>query len=117
MVDVLAAGDRVLQSLHIDWTRKLSKWVAEDLLRVDCQRGAMWFWPILGAMDPGRVVRPLARIVEGASLPPGSAGLAAAYCLRIGSPAELMNTQKHSLDSLILALARSSVKRRLGEAG
>lgn len=117
MVDVLAAGDRVLPALHVDWTRKLSKWVAEDLLRVDCQRGAMWFWPILGSMDPGRLVRPLARIIEGSVLPPGGAGLAAAYCLKIGSPAELMNTKNKPLDSLILALARNSVKRRLGEAG
>jgi len=117
MVDLLAAGDRVLPALHVDWTRKLSKWMAEDLLRVDCQRRAMWFWPVLGSMDPGRLVRPLARLSGGAEMQEGSLGLAAAYCYRVGAPGDLLLESFGATDRLIYALARMGSERRDDQAG
>lgn len=112
MVDLLSAGDRVLPALHVDWTRKLTRWVAEDLLRVDCGRRAMWFWPVLGAMEPGRLVRPLALLGFGAPMPEGALGLAAAYCQRVGAPGELLVAQCSEVDKLVLALARVGAQRR-----
>lgn len=117
MVDLLAAGDRVLPALHVDWTRKLSKWIAEDLIRVDCQRQAMWFWPVIGSMDPGRLVRPLARLAEGPKMPPGGMGLAAAYCHRSGAPGNLLLARCDAEDRLVLALARAGAERRDAQAG
>jgi hypothetical protein len=112
MVDLLSAGDRVLPALHVDWTRKLSKWVAEDLLRVDCQRRAMWFWPVLGAMEPGRLVRPLGLLGFGASMPEGGLGLAAAYSQRVGAPGEPLLAKCGEVDKLVLALAQVGAQRR-----
>jgi hypothetical protein len=112
MVDLLSAGDRVLPALHVDWTRKLTRWVAEDLLGVDCERRAMWFWPVLGAMEPGRLVLPLARIGSRDSMPEGALGLAAAYCQRVGAPVERLQAKCGEVDKLLLALARVGAQRR-----
>ena len=90
MVDLLAAADRVLPALHVDWVRKLTKWMAEDLIRVDCAQRSLWFWPSLGAMDPGRMVRPLARMAEAPAMAEGALGIAAAYCHRVGAPGDLV---------------------------
>jgi len=111
MVDLLAAGDRILPALHVDWVRKLTKWM-EDLLRVDCVHCGLWFWPVLGSMDAGRLVRPLARLSEGSTMPPGGLGLAAAYCNRVGTPGDLMLVDCSPTDRLVAALAMVGAKRR-----
>ncbi len=117
MVDLLAAADRVLPALHVDWVRKLTKWMVEDLVRVDCMQRAMWFWPVLDAMDPGRMVRPLAKLANVQGFPPGGLGLAAAYCNRVGAPGELLLEQCCTTDRVILALAQAGMERRLSVTG
>jgi hypothetical protein len=112
MVDVLAGGDQILPALHVDWVKKLTRWTATDLLRVDCERQTMWFWPVLTAMAPGQLVRPLAQVTNGAPMDDGSLGLAAAYCRRVGAPGELLMAQSGSTDKLLLALATVGAQRR-----
>ncbi len=117
MVDLLAAGDRVLPALHVDWVRKLTKWLCEDLIGVDCARLALWFWPVLGSLDPARLVRPLARISESDLGLPGSAGIAATYCHCVGGPGDLMLARCGPLDRLVLAMALAGMERRADQVG
>jgi len=117
MVDLLAAADRVLPALHVDWVRKLTKWMSDDLIREDCVRLALWFWPVLGSLDPGRLVRPLARLSDMHSLPPGALGMAAAYCHRVGTPGDLMLAKSGPVDRLVMALALAGLQRRNDPSG
>ena len=83
MVHVLSAGERVLPALHVDWIRKLTTWLA-PVLQLDCQHGGLWFWPVLRALDEGKLLRPLQKLAQ-VRLPPAGFGLAAAYCRRLGA--------------------------------
>jgi len=107
MVHVLAAGDRVLSALHVDWTRKLTQWMTPFLL-TDFEKRGLWFWPVLESLDVGRLSRPLPRLAQGTPLGPGGLGMAVAYCHRIGTPGELLMDKCGPLDRLIAALAWAS---------
>lgn len=107
MVDLLAAGDRVLPALHVDWVRKLTKWVSQ-LLVTDLEHLGLWFWPILDSLDQGRLARPLPRLISRRNWPPGGLGLAVAYCHSIGTPGALLLDQCGPTDRLIAALAWAS---------
>ncbi len=82
MVHLLAAGERILPALHVDWIRKLTVWLG-PALTLDCKCGGLWFWPVLRSLDAGKLARPLAKLAT-LRLPKGGYGLAAAYCRRIG---------------------------------
>ena len=61
MIDVLAAGEKVLPALHVDWIRKLTDRIAPALAQ-DCKSLGLWFWPVLRSLDSGRLGRPLDRL-------------------------------------------------------
>ena len=104
MVDLFAVGERVLPALHVDWVRKLTSWVA-PVLAVDCAGLGMWFWPVLGVLDAGKLARPLSQLAA-VGLPPGGLGLAVAYGQRIGVDVEILAADCGELDRRIVALAR-----------
>jgi len=104
MVDLLAVADRVLPALHVDWVRKLTQWIA-PVLALDCRAQGMWFWPVLGSLDGGKLARPLAKLAQ-VPLGPGGAGLALSYSLRIGLEPEELTAKCEDLDRRIIALAR-----------
>lgn len=104
MVDLLAVADRVLPALHVDWVRKLTTWIA-PVLASDCRALGMWFWPVLGALDGGKLSRPLIKLAQ-VPLGPGGAGLALAYSMRIGLEPEGLTAKCEELDHRIVALAR-----------
>jgi hypothetical protein len=110
MVHLLAAGDRVLPALHIDWTRKLTKWVS-DLIALDLTHLGLWFWPILDSMDPDRLARPMPRLAKRNRGPAGAIGLAVAYCHNIGIPGDLLLERCGPDDRLLAALAWESTTR------
>jgi hypothetical protein len=107
MVDVIAAGDRVLPALHVDWVRKVTVWVS-PLLVNDLRHCGLWFWPILGSLAPERLARPLPRLIETTKLPPGGLGMAVAYCHSIGTPGALFLDRCSPQDQLMAALAWAS---------
>lgn len=104
MVEVLAAGDRVLPALHVDWVRKLTAFAAEALI-LDARALGLWFWPVLRALSPERLRPALARLPDGRRLPPGGKGLAAAYLFRVGGDWERALVNGGPADRLLAALA------------
>lgn len=107
MVHLLAAGDRVLPALHIDWTRKLTKWVSA-LIAMDLAHLGLWFWPILDSMASDSMARPMTRLAKRGRGPAGAMGLAVAYCHNIGIPGDLLLEQCGPEDRLLSALAWES---------
>ena len=116
MIDILACGERILPSLHVDWVRKLTDWVAPVLVE-DCRSLGLWFWPVLRSLDQGRLTRPFARLSTARNLPPGGLGLGAAYCHRLGMPGDLILEHAGPIDSLVAALAIEGDARSVGEMG
>lgn len=82
-VETLAVGDRVLTALHVDWMRKLTKWVS-DALVVDLRVCGLWFWPDLRYMSERRLAPALKKLQRLRRGRPGSKGLMVAYHYRIG---------------------------------
>ena len=103
MVHILCAGERILPALHVDWVRKLTVWLA-PAITVDCKCGGLWFWPVIRALDSGKLKRPLNKLA-GSRLPPGGYGLAAAYSKRVGLDAEALLQAGDSIDQRVYALA------------
>jgi hypothetical protein len=103
MVHLLAAGERILPALHVDWIRKLTVWLA-PALTLDCKCGGLWFWPVLRSLDAGKLTRPLAKLAT-LRLPVGGYGLAAAYSRRIGLDDAPLLEAGGDVDRRIAALA------------
>jgi len=103
MVHLLAAGERILPALHVDWIRKLTVWLAPVLL-LDCRHAGLWFWPVLRSLDAGKLARPMAALSKN-RLPVGGHGLAAAYSRRIGLDDEELLAAGGDRDRVIAALA------------
>ena len=109
MVDVLAAGEKVLPALHVDWVRKLTDWIA-PALSLDCTHLGMWFWPVLRSLDGGRLRKPLARLVE-TELRPGARGMILIYADRLGVVLPEQRDGMDPLDERIVSLARLAVSQ------
>jgi hypothetical protein len=109
MVEVLAAGEKVLPALHVDWVRKLTDWIA-PALSLDCKHLGMWFWPVLRSLDGGRLRKPLARLVE-AELRPGARGMVLIYADRLGVVLPDQRDGMDPLDERIVSLARLAVSQ------
>ena len=109
MVDVLAAGEKVLPALHVDWIRKLTDWIAPALAQ-DCKHLGLWFWPVLRSLDPGRLGRPLRSSRgsgDGAWGQGGCGDLRGATRRRSAEAARPMG----ELDERIVSLARLAVSQ------
>lgn len=104
LVDLLAAGERVLPALHVDWNRKLTAFAVESLA-LDARALGLWFWPLLPVLDAGRLGRALARLPEARRLPPGARGLTAAYRYRVGGDWASALDEATPRDHLLAALA------------
>ena len=109
MVDVLAAGEKVLPALHVDWIRKLTDWIAPALAQ-DCKHLGLWFWPVLRSLDPGRLGRPLDRLAA-AEMGPGSKGVVVIYAERLGVDLPSLKRPMGELDERIVSLARLAVSQ------
>ena len=109
MVDVLAAGEKVLPALHVDWIRKLTDWIAPALAQ-DCNHLGLWFWPVLRSLDPGRLGRPLDRLAS-ANLGPGGKGMVVMYAERLGVNLPSLEASMGPLDERIASLARMAVSQ------
>lgn len=107
MVEVLAVGDRVLTSLHVDWMRKLTHWVT-DVAVLDVRELGLWFWPQLRYLDDRKLARPLKKLVKVRRGQPGSRGLAVAYLTRIGVDVAAAFEALETADQRIAALAIAS---------
>ena len=99
-VEVLAAADRVLPALHVDWARRLAAFAAEALPQ-DIACVGLWFWPHLRVLDERHLVRALARLRLPRGAAPGAAGLAAAYRHRLGGDV----TKVAAFDGWLLTMA------------
>lgn len=104
LIELLAAGDRVLPALHVDHVRKLTA-LAADALVLDARAVGLWFWPVLRALAPDRLRGPLARLPAARRLPPGGRGLAAAYLHRVGGEVGAALIRASEADLLLAALA------------
>ena len=109
MVDVLAAGEKVLPALHVDWIRKLTDWIS-PALALDCKTLGLWFWPVLRSLDPGRRGRPLDRLAA-SDLGPGGKGMVVIYAERLGVNLPSLETPMGALDERIASLARMAVSQ------
>ena len=109
MIDVLAAGEKVLPALHVDWIRKLTGWIAPALVS-DCKSLGLWFWPVLRSLDPGRLKRPLDRLA-GTDMSPGGKGVVVIYADRIGVELPSLTSAMGDLDHRIVSLARLAVSQ------
>ncbi|HCH63642.1 MAG TPA: hypothetical protein DFR83_12620 [Deltaproteobacteria bacterium] len=83
MVNVLAGGDRVMAALHIDWMRKVTRWMGDAGL-ADARAVGFWFWPHLRYLAGGQLSKPFARLLRGRRLPVGAKGMMVTYNARIG---------------------------------
>ncbi len=84
-VDVLAGGDRVLTALHVDWARKVSRWLG-DALTADARQVGFWFWPHLRFLEIGQLRRPVVALANLRRVPVGAQGMRVAYLARMGEP-------------------------------
>lgn len=109
MVDVLAAGEKVLPALHVDWVRKLTGWIA-PALALDCKHLGLWFWPVLRSLDPGRLSRPLDRLAAD-DLCAGGRGVVVIYAERLGVNLPSLREPMGELDERIVSLARLAVSQ------
>ena len=109
MVDVLAAGEKVLPALHVDWVRKLTDWIS-PALALDCKHLGLWFWPVLRSLDPGRLGRPLDRLAA-MDMTPGAKGVVVLYAERIGVDLPSLKAPMGDLDGRIASLARLAVSQ------
>lgn len=82
-VHVLAGGDRVLTALHVDWLRKITRWVGDAIL-ADARALGFWFWPHLRYLSGGQLKKPLARHLKVRRAPVGGRGMVLAYRARVG---------------------------------
>ena len=103
MVHMLAAGERILPALHVDWIRKLTVWLA-PALTLDFRAGGLWFWPVLRSLDSAKLARPLAEQAK-TRHSEGSLGLAAAYSRRVGLADEPLLAAGGERDRVVAALA------------
>jgi len=104
IVDLLAAGARIVPSLHVDWARKLTE-LAADALVLDLRALGLWFWPVLRSLPTDRLVRPVTALGRARRLPPGALGLATAYAFRVGAPWAPLLAAGGEADRLLAALA------------
>jgi len=107
VVDVLAGGDRVLTALHIDWLRKVTRWVGDAALP-DARALGFWFWPHLRYLAGGQLSKPLARLLRGRRLPPGAKGMVVAYHARIGKPWRSLMSALPADEQVVAAVAIAS---------
>lgn len=106
-VDVLAGGDRVLTALHVDWLRKVTRWVG-DAAVADARCVGFWFWPHLRYLAGGQLKKPFKKLLRTRRLPPGAYGMAVAYHHRIGQPWEPLLTRLSPEDRFVAAVAIAS---------
>lgn len=106
-VDVLAGGDRVLTALHVDWLRKVTRWVG-DAAVTDARALGFWFWPHLRYLAGGQLKKPFKRLLRTRRLPPGAYGMAVAYQHRIGQPVADVLPTLSSEDRFVAAMAIAS---------
>ncbi len=104
MVDVLACGERILPALHVDWLRRLTRWISPALI-LDCRHRGLWFWPVLEVLDSRQLVRPLARLADARRMPTGALGVAGMYCNRVGAAGQLMVERGTDTDRWVMAVA------------
>jgi hypothetical protein len=106
-VDVLAGGDRVLTALHVDWLRKVTRWVGDTAV-ADARAVGFWFWPHLRYLAGGQLKKPFKKLLRTRRLAPGAYGMAVAYHHRIGQPwSDLMGGLSPE-DRYVAAIAVSS---------
>lgn|GEM_PF-1653459 len=106
-VDILAGGDRVLTALHVDWLRKVSRWVG-DAAVADARAVGFWFWPHLRYLSGGQLKKPFARLLRTRRLPIGAYGMAVAYHHRIGQPWDTLLASLSPEDRFVAAVAIAS---------
>jgi hypothetical protein len=106
-VDVLAGGDRVLTALHVDWLRKVTRWVG-DAAVADARMLGFWFWPHLRYLAGGQLKKPFQRLLRTRRLPPGAHGMAVAYQHRIGLPVTDLLRALSPEDRFVAAVAIAS---------
>lgn len=104
VVDLLAAGPRVMPALHVDWARKLVD-LAADTLVLDCRVRGLWFFPVLRSLPTDRLVKPVGALARARRLPPGGLGLAAAYAFRVGAPWAPILERGDEVDAIVACLA------------
>ncbi len=106
-VDVLAGGDRVLTALHVDWLRKVTRWVG-DTAGADARAVGFWFWPHLRYLAGGQLKKPFKKLLRTRRLAPGAYGMAVAYHHRIGQSWEELIDRLSPEDRYVAAIAISS---------
>jgi len=107
VVDVLAGGDRVLTALHIDWLRKVTRWVGDAGL-ADARAMGFWFWPHLRYLAGGQLAKPFARLLRSRRLPVGAHGMVVAYHARIGKPWRPLLSKLSDDERVVAAVAIAS---------
>ena len=81
-VDVLAAGDRTLYVLHVDWMRKIADLTCQALY-LDCQELGFWFGPLIQILPEKIFSKALKKIPRKKRLNRGSLGVSAYYAHKI----------------------------------
>ena len=108
-VDFLAAGEKIVHALHVDWTKKLAQHVL-DILVLDCRYLGLWFEPILDVLPESLFIRSLRQIPKARRLQEGSLGLAAYYAWRLNFDTDLFLRHATAKDKHIFELACFSSK-------
>ncbi|HCH61877.1 MAG: hypothetical protein CL927_11145 [Deltaproteobacteria bacterium] len=106
-VDVLAGGDRVLTALHVDWLRKVTRWVGDTAV-ADARALGFWFWPHLRYLAGGQLKKPFKKLLRTRRLPTGAYGMAVAYHHRIGQDWEGPLKRLSPEDRYVAAVAIAS---------
>lgn len=103
-IELMAAGDRILPALHVDWVRKLTGFVLEGMI-LDLRFSGGWFWPLLEVFEgskPARVIRDCVRRPRRGL---GARGMLCAYLSRLGEPLDSLGGELDAADALLAAVA------------
>ena len=103
-IELLAAGDRVLHVLHVEWLKKLID-LALDILLLDVTHCGLWVSPILEFLPEAKLRRVLRRIQKRKKHKAGGLGLAAVYAHRMNLSYDGLMQHSTKTDRLLFETA------------
>lgn len=109
-VELLAAGDRVMHVLHVEWLKKLID-EAVAVLPLDIAHCGYWVSPILEFLPDAKLKRAFRRILKRKKLVSGGLGMMAYYAHRMRLSTDQIMQSASGADRLLFELAIAANRR------
>jgi hypothetical protein len=108
--ELLAAGDRVMHVLHVEWLKKLID-EAVAVLALDIAHCGFWVSPILEFLPDAKLKRTFRRILKRKKIVSGGLGMMAYYAHRMRLPTDQIMQSASGADRLLFELAIAANRR------